>query len=363
MSRRGAAGGFGRLPPTSAKEPCSMRFALPTEQLVLWLLAAPLVVAVVAGVIAIRRRRAAGESFAKRDLLLRIAPGASTGRLRTKAALVVLAVILLGTAAGRPQVGTKLGVVKRTGIDLMLAIDVSASMNARDLKPDRLEKAKREASALLRLLEGDRVGIITFSGAAFVQCPLTVDYGAASMLLSVIEPGAIPVPGTAVGEAIRTAVRAMSTAPERTKVLLIMTDGEDHDSKPLEAAAEAQQAGIVIYTIGFGSTAGQPIPLVPGESGGYKRDASGQIVMSRLYETALMEIADIADGRYFRATDTEREIDIIHEEIARLEQDELESRTFAYYEERFQFPLAAALAVLLVESFLPERKRRRGPSA
>lgn len=336
-----------------------MRFAVPTDTLVLWLLLVPVALAVAFSVAGIRRRRSARIAFAEPRLFDRIAPGASLGRARTKATLVVLAVLFVGLAIGRPQIGTRLGVAKRSGVDLMLAIDVSASMRARDLKPDRLEKAKREASGLIDLLGGDRVGIITFSGAAFVQCPLTLDYAAASMLLSAVEPGVIPVPGTALGQAIRTATAAMSTRPDRSKVLVIMTDGEDHGSAPVEAAREAAEAGIRIYTIGFGSTAGEPIPLEDGEGTGYKRGADGEIVMSRLDERTLVEVAEETDGRYFRATDAERELVAIGEEIAAMQQGELESKMMAYYEERFQYPLALALAILLFESFLPERMRRR----
>jgi Ca-activated chloride channel family protein len=336
-----------------------LRFAVPTDQLVLWLIAAPAFVAVVLSVTLLRRRRAARSAFAEPELFARIASGASLARVRAKLALIVLAIAVLGLAAGRPQIGTRLGVAKRRGIDLMIAIDVSASMRARDLKPDRLTKAKREAMSLIELLDGDRVGIMVFSGAPFVQCPLTLDYGAASMLLSAVEPGAIPKPGTALGEAIKLGVRAMETQPDRAKVLVVMTDGEDHGSGLPEAAREAAQAGIRIYTIGFGSTAGEPIPLPPDEGGGYKRDKEGRVVMSRLGETALVDIADATGGRYFRATSGERELVAIEEDISRMEQGELESRMLAYYQERFQFPLAFALGIILLESFLPERVRRK----
>jgi Ca-activated chloride channel family protein len=334
-----------------------VRFAVEPHVLIIWLLAAPLLVALVAAVAVQRRRAGARRAFAEPALMVRIAPGAAPGRRRLKLALVVLAVLFLGLSAGRPQVGTKLGIVKREGVDLMLAIDVSASMRARDLNPDRLEKARREAMALIDLLDGDRVGIITFAGAAFVQCPLTLDYGAATMLLSAVEPGTIPTPGTALGEAIRTAIRSMETKPDRAKVLVVMTDGEDHGSEALDAAREAASAGITIYTIGLGSTAGEPIPDESG--GGYKKDRSGHVVMTKLNETVLIDVAAATGGRYFRATDTERELGVIEEEISRMQQGELESRMYAYYEERFQFPLAFALALLALEAFLPDSVRRR----
>ncbi|MFH1502629.1 MAG: VWA domain-containing protein [Candidatus Eisenbacteria bacterium] len=335
-----------------------MRFAVEPQVLIIWLLAVPLVAALVGIAVLQRRRSLARSAFAEPELLDRIAPGASPGRQRLKLTLVLLAVLFLGLAAGRPQVGTKLGLVRREGVDLMVAMDVSASMRARDLKPDRLEKARREAAALVNLLDGDRVGIITFAGAAFVQCPLTLDYGAASMLLSAVEPGTIPTPGTALGEAIRAAIRSMATQPDRAKVLVIMTDGEDHGSEALEAAREAAEAGITIYTIGLGSTAGEPIPDESG-SGGYKKDRGGQIVMTKLNETVLIDVAAATGGRYFRATDTERELAVIEEEISKMQQGELESRMYAYYEERFQFPLAFALALLTLEAFLPDNVRRR----
>ncbi len=336
-----------------------MRFAVPLEQLAVWLLLVPTAAAIAFSVAALRRRRSARHAFAEPGLLDRIAPGVSHERLRLKAVLLVVSIAALGLAAGRPQIGTKLGVAKRQGVDLMVAIDVSASMRAQDLKPSRLEKAKRQARSLVDLLDGDRVGIITFAGTPFVQCPLTLDYGAASMLLSAVEPGTIQIPGTALGEAIRQAVRAMATQPDRAKVLVLMTDGEDHGSDPIAAAREAAEAGIRIYAIGLGTTAGEPIPVPPEEGGGYKRDRAGQIVMSRLDETTLMDISAQTGGRYFRATDSERELEAIEEEISKMEQGELESRLFAYYEERFQFPLAFALALILLESFLPERVRRK----
>ncbi len=313
--------------------------------------------AVFAAAVLQRRRLAARRAFAEPQLLERIAPGASPRRQRLKVTLVVIAVVFLGLAAGRPQVGTKLGIVKREGVDLMLAIDVSASMEARDLKPDRFEKARREAMSLIDMLDGDRVGIITFAGDAFVQCPLTLDYGAATMLLSAIEPGTIPTPGTAIGAAISKAIKSMETKPDRSKVLVIMTDGEDHGSDAVDAAKRAADAGITIYTIGMGSTAGEPIPDPSG--GGYKKDRSGQIVMSKLDETMLIDVASAAKGRYFRATDTERELGVIEGEISKMQQGELESRMYAYYEERFQVPLAFALAALALEAFLPDTVRRR----
>ncbi len=336
-----------------------MRFAVDTELLLLWYLGVPLLVAVLLGWFALGRRRASKQAMAEPALYTRIAPATAESVHRARVWLAVLVVLALGLAAGRPQTGTRLGVATRHGIDLMLALDVSDSMRAEDLRPDRLEKARREALTLIELLDGDRVGVITFAGAAFVQCPLTLDYGAASMLLSAVEPGTISRPGTNLAAAIRKATAALTTQPDRSKALVIFTDGEGHEEDPLEAAREAAEAGVRIYTIGLGSTAGEPIPLSASEGGGYKRDRSGNIVMSRLDEGTLMDIASVTGGSYYRATSGERELRAIEEELARMEQGELESRMLAFYEERFQVPMLVALALLLLATFVPARSPGR----
>lgn len=334
-----------------------MRFAVSTETLILWLLLVPVAASAVLAAATLARRRRARRRFADDALMRRIAPGVSHERQRLRLFFVVMAVVFLGLAAGRPQIGTKLGVAKRLGVDLLIALDVSDSMRAEDVRPNRLERAKRQAMSLIDLLKGDRVGIVVFSGEAFVQCPLTLDYGAATMLLSAVQPGTLERPGTALGEAIDASVEALSTEPDRSKVLVVMTDGEDHGSEPVEAARRAAEAGIRIYAIGFGSSSGEPIPLDPAEGTGYKRDSEGDVVMSRLDESTLMEVADASGGRYFRASNTDRELAVIEEEIAKMQQGELESRMMAYYEERFQVPLAVALAFLVAATFIPERVR------
>ncbi len=337
-----------------------MRFAVPTETLLVWLLLVPTLGAVIVAWVMQRRRIRAELAFAEHGLFARISPGASRTLVSARLVLLVFAVLALGFAAGRPQIGTRVGVAKRRGVDLMLALDVSSSMRAEDLRPNRLEKARREALSLVGLLGGDRVGVIIFAGSAFAQCPLTLDYGAASMLLSAVEPGVISTPGTDLAGAIREATKALSSRPDRSKVLVVFTDGENHDTDPEAAAREAAEAGIRIYAIGLGSTSGEPIPVPPDEGGGYKRDRSGQIVMSRLDEPTLMDVASAGGGRYFRATDGERELVAIAEDLSRMQQGELESRMLAYYEERFQIPLGAAIVLISLASFLPTRRKNRG---
>jgi len=340
-----------------------VRFAVPTQMLVVWLLAVPVILGIALAAMTLARRRSAGRRLASDDLFPRIAPGASNARSRVRLTLVVLSIVFLGLAAGRPQIGTKLGVARRMGVDLLIALDVSDSMRAEDVRPNRIERAKRQALELIDLLKGDRVGVVVFSGEAFVQCPLTLDYGAATMLLSAVTPGTLERPGTALGEAIRTSTEALSTEPDRAKVLIVMTDGEDHGSEPVREARAAADAGIRIYTIGFGSPSGEPIPLDPSEGSGYKRDRQGDVVMSRLDESTLMEVAEASGGRYFRASNTDRELAVIEEEISKMQQGELESRMMAYYEERFQVPLAVALAFLTAATFIPARVRTKGDEA
>ena len=337
-----------------------MRFAVSTETLLVWLLLVPTLGAVIIAWVAQRRRVRAERAFAESALFARLAPAASRTLVGMGFGLLVLAVLALGVAAGRPQIGTRVGVAKRRGVDLMLALDVSSSMWARDLSPNRLEKARREALSLVGLLGGDRVGVIIFAGTAFTQCPLTLDYGAASMLLSAVEPGVISTPGTDLAGAIREATKALSSRPDRSKVLVVFTDGENHDTDPVTAAREAAAAGIRVYAIGLGSVSGEPIPVPPEEGGGYKRDRSGQVVMSRLDEAILMDVASAGGGRYFRATDGERELVAIAEDLSKMEQGDLESTMLAYYEERFQIPLAAAIVFISLASFLPTRRKTRG---
>jgi Ca-activated chloride channel family protein len=232
-------------------------------------------------------------------------------------------------------------------------------MNAEDVKPNRLEKAKGEIIGFIDKLEGDRIGLVAFAGKAFIQCPLTLDYGAVRIFLDSVNTKIIPVPGTAIGEAIRCAIGAFNQKERKYKALILLTDGEDHGTQPIKAAEEAKKHGIRIYTIGIGSPEGEPIPIrgATGAIIGYKRDAKGNIVMSKLDEITLEKIALITNGKYYRATPGEIELDKIYKEICKMEKKELFTRKFTQYEDRFQIFLVIALFVLCLECVISDRKR------
>jgi Ca-activated chloride channel family protein len=298
--------------------------------------------------------------FGNPEILEKLVANFSPALRNLKITLIILAYISLIIALANPQIGTKTEEVKREGIDVMVALDVSTSMLAEDIKPNRLEKAKHEVSKLIELLEGDRIGIVAFSGMAHVQCPLTLDYSAARLFLSIIDTDLIPQPGTAIGEAIRTALKAFNREERKHKVLIIITDGEDHESKPMEAAEEAEQEGIIIYTVGIGSPQGVPIPIYDrsGYQSGFKKDRSGSVVTTKLDVTTLQKIAYQTGGKYYLASSGEAELEEIYNEIAALEKKELVSRQFSQYEDRFQIFLLIGFVLLLLEFFIPERRRR-----
>jgi Ca-activated chloride channel family protein len=257
-----------------------------------------------------------------------------------------------------PQIGTKLEEVKREGIDIFMALDVSKSMLAEDIAPNRFEKARHEISNFVDRMRGDRVGLIVFSGLAFVQCPLTLDYSASKLFLEDIYIGIVPQPGTAISEAIKTAQRSFVTKELKHKVLIIITDGEDHEEDPVEVAKEAAKEGIIIYTVGIGSPQGAPIPEYDrlGNRIGYKKDRSGQIITTRLDIPTLEKIAFETDGKFYISTTGETELDKIYDDIAAMEKKELSSREFTQFEDRFQIFLAIVLVLLVTETLLSERR-------
>ena len=306
------------------------------------------------------KKRKSLDMFGDRLILEKLLASKSIAKDRAKRVLIIIGIAFLILALSRPQIGTRLTMAKRRGVDILIAMDTSSSMRARDIKPSRLEKAKLEVSSLIDKLKGDRVGILTFAGNSFIQCPLTLDYNAVKMFLNIIEPGMMPKPGTAIGDAIKTAQSAFIKKERRHKVLILLTDGEDHDTNPVEAAEEAKKEGIIIYTIGIGTKKGEPIPMVDesGKRTGYKKDKHGEIVMSRLDEATLQKIALITDGKYYHATPREFELDKIYSEINNMEKKELSSRLFTQYEDRFQYFLAIALILLCIEFVIGDRKKR-----
>jgi len=296
--------------------------------------------------------------FGEPELMKLLSGATSRKKQRIKAVLVVIAILALIIAAAGPQIGTKMTDIKRKGVDVFIAIDCSKSMLAEDIVPNRLSKAKLELSSFINKLQGDRIGIIAFAGMAFLQCPLTLDYNAAKMFLDLIDTNLIPRPGTNIPSAIRLAIESFVRKEKKYKALIILTDGESHEGNIDDAIEEAKREGVRIYTVGFGSPAGEPIATRDenGNITGYLKDKNGEVVMSRLDEATLQKIALETGGQYYRATDGEIEVDRIYEEISGMEKKELQAKIYSQRENRYQYFLLIAFVLLLFEMLLSERK-------
>lgn len=302
--------------------------------------------------------------FAPNTLYVRLIDGLHSEARRWKKIMALLALVLLVVALARPQYGVSKQVLKRTGMDIVIALDTSDSMLAEDLRPNRLRVARREIVQLIDRLQGDRIALVPFAGEAFVQCPLTLDYGAAKMFLQEIDTNTVSLPGTALGKAIQTASRCFVQEERKYKVLILITDGEDTvgNPGPIEAARQAARQGVRIYTIGVGSIGGAPIPIRDprGQLLGYKEDGGGNKVLSKLDESALRQIAAETDATYFRATDGDLELQSIYDDIAQLEEKEIHSTLHLQGIDRFQYVLTPALLLLIVEALTLERRRKPG---
>jgi Ca-activated chloride channel family protein len=314
-------------------------------------------VMVVFYVYAFRKRDKMLALFCGKELVGELVPDFKKGRRLIKALLIMLGIMLGIFALTRPQWGFHWEEIKRVGVDVMVAIDVSESMLAEDVKPNRLERAKREVIDLIEMLEGDRIGLIAFAGTSFVQCPLTLDYGACKMFLDYIDTDLIPVPGTAIAEVIRTSLKSFSKRERKSKALILITDGEDHEGEPIDAAKEAKKEGIKIFTIGVGREGGAPIPLKDG-SGGFKKDRKGDMVITHLDEITLQKIALETGGSYVRSVTGDMDLDKIYQEGIKqhVEQKQLKSTRKRRWEERFQWFIFFALLFVSVEFFVSERR-------
>jgi Ca-activated chloride channel family protein len=326
----------------------------------LWVLAVlPLLVAVAAVVRAGRRR--ALKTFSTPEMMRRLAPGASRFKRPAKFALLLVVVASVVLALANLQIGTRLEEVKQEGVDIFIAVDVSLSMKAEDVKPNRLEKAKLEIRNLIDRLGGDRIGLVVFAGEAFTQFPLTTDYSAANLFLDILDVDAVGLPGTAIGSAIQRAVESFDFNEQTTKVIVIITDGENTEGDVVDAAQEAAGKGILIYTIGMGSPNGAPIPVYggSGQQTDFKRDRVGAVVVSKLDEVTLEKLAAIGKGKYFRGTTSQDELDAIYKDVNALQKKEFGVKQFTDYESRYQWFIAPALLLLLLEFLLSENVNRR----
>ena len=305
-----------------------------------------------------RRRRALLDRFGERRLVLRLRPAVSVAARRWKASLVVAAVALLALALARPQFGTRVETVRRQGQDVVVALDVSRSMYAEDVAPSRLERAKIEVGRIVQRLDGDRIGLVAFAGDAFVQSPLTADYGAAMMFLNAMDPESMSTQGTDLGRAIGVSVEALEETPPENRIVVVVTDGEDHEGGLAGALAAAGEAGVTIHTVGVGSAEGVPLPDVGGSGGGrFRRDDEGNVITTRLNETALQDIALQTGGEYHRVGRGAGGLERLVERIAGGGR-EVESREVTEFEEQYQIFLGAALLFLALEFTVSGRRRR-----
>lgn len=284
----------------------------------------------------------------------------SPTKLRWKNILIVLSLILLIVSLAQPQWGEEKKKIKRKGIDLIFLVDASLSMLSEDVKPNRLEKARFEMRSFLRHLKGDRIGIVTFAGSGFLQSPLTLDYSAFSLFADSIDVGYIPDMGTNLSEGIQTAVKSLPAESDKYRAVVILSDGENMEEDIENAIESAKKAGVRLYTIGIGTVAGEPIPLKSsdGKTSGYKKDKSGEIVISKLNESLLKKIATETGGLYFQATPGETETGLVYEHIQSLGKKEFKEQVLVEREDHFQVFLLFGIILLLVETIIGDRLKR-----
>ncbi|MBK7213521.1 MAG: VWA domain-containing protein [Bacteroidales bacterium] len=309
-------------------------------------------------ILAGRMKKRAFEKLGEWPLLQKLMPDYSGSRGLLKLILLLIAWVFLVIGLADPQTGSKLEKIKRKGIDIVFTLDVSNSMLAQDIAPNRLERAKQAINRLLDNLENDRVGLVVFAGRSYVQMPLTSDYSAAKLFLANINPGMIPTQGTAIGEAIETSA-ACFTKSKQSKAIILITDGENFEDDAVDAAQNAASNGVRVYTIGMGLPEGAPIPIFnSGVQIGFKKDRTGNTVISRLNDELLKEIASSGKGVYIRANNSQAGIKEVFDQINSLEKVEYDSKIFSDYEDRYQFFLLAALLFLIAEILISEKKSR-----
>ena len=317
----------------------------------LWLLlGVPLLIAGYGLYRALRKRTLS--RLGDRQLVEGLMPSWSGAKGWVKTVLFSLAFAFLVIGLARPQIGAKLSEHKSRGAEVMIVLDVSNSMLAEDYSPNRLERAKLAISRIVDRLQDDRIGLIVFAGTPFVQLPITTDYVSAKMFLGSISTESVPVQGTAIGDAILTAVRGFSTESEKSRAIIVITDGENHEDDPVEAARQAAELGIKVYVIGVGSAQGQPIPM----GGDLLKDKDGNIVVTRLDEETLQAIAKAGGGAYVHAGNEEFGLNTIIEDIRRMAAEEFNSIVFEEYNEQYMYFLGIALLLFVLEMLIGSRK-------
>ncbi len=307
----------------------------------------------------LRWKRRALKKIGESSVINKLMPDVSRSKPALKFLLLMLAYAFLVIGIANPQSGSKLVKIKRKGIDLMICLDVSNSMLAQDITPNRLERAKQAISDLIDKLHNDRIGIVVFAGKAYLQLPITTDYSAAKLFLSNISTDIVPVQGTDIGDAIDLASESFDNN-KHSKAIVIITDGENNEGNAIKQAQKSAEKGINIYTIGMGLPEGAPIPVYNKYNTqiGYKKDRQGNTIITKLNETMLQQIASAGNGTYVRANNSKLGLRKIYNKINKLNKSEIESKMFSEYENHFQYFIGASIFFLLIELLIFERKSK-----
>ena len=300
--------------------------------------------------------------FGDQKLIKHLTPSVSKKRTQIKDILTILIFTTLIIGIANPQVGTKMEEVKREGVDLMIAIDLSNSMLAEDIKPNRLARAKQAISKLIDKLEGDRIGLIVFAGEAYIQLPITTDYSAAKLFLSTINTNIIPTQGTEIGKAIDLSIESFDLENAQNKAIIIITDGESHDQNAIESAKNANKLNIIVHTLGMGLNKGGPIPIYNkyGNQTGYRKDKKGNTIVSKLNEKLLIKIAKAGTGTYIRANNSKSGLSTLFNEINKMEKKEIGTMVFTEYKDRFQLFCGLALLFIILDLIILAKKTTLG---
>ena len=331
-------------------------FRFANIEMLWWLITIP--VFVITYIIYTKRKQRQLTEFGDPELMAQLMPDASKSRPIWKFGMLIVALILLIVAAARPQYGQKEKTVKRQGIEVMVALDISNSMLAEDVAPNRLDRAKQMLSKMIDNMVDDKVGLVVFAGDAFTQLPITCDYVSAKMFLNTISPTLIPTQGTAIGAALQTAITSFGAQEsEAGRAIILITDGENHEDDAIAAAKKANELGMQVFVIGIGKPEGAPIPK-PGTND-YFKDRAGQVVVSRLNEEMCQQIAVAGNGAYVRCDNTNTAMRALQQELDRIATTELESTVYADYNEQYQSFVLIALLLLAIEFFILSRKNHR----
>ena len=303
-------------------------------------------------------RKRALRRFGRQQILFELMPFVSKNRPVFKFFLLMLALAFFIVGAARPQFGSKLKKIQRAGVEIMIALDVSNSMLAEDIQPNRLERAKRAISRMVDRMKDDKIGLIVFAGEAYIQLPITSDYNSAKLFLDAVNTQIVPRQGTAIASSIDMAMRSFTPGGQANKAIIIITDGENHEDDPVLAAQEAAKNGIIVHTVGMGLPQGSPIPISRDGQTDYMRDNEGNVVITKLDEATLEEIAAAGRGIYVRANNAQVGLNTLFNEINKMQKEEMESLVYSEYDDQFQYFFAAGLFLLLLEFVILERKNR-----